>query len=383
MAKKVASLGKGLEALLPSAFSIEPPSPESLKVDDGKAVGVTAMVALHKISPNPMQPREDFDPVALEDLKKSIREKGVIQPITVRRVPEGRYEIIAGERRFRASTEIGLETIPAYILDIETDAEMLELALIENVQRENLNPIEVALGYRRLMEECALTQEEVSKKVGKDRTTVTNFMRLLKLPREIQSSLRAKILTMGHARAILALSDEQQQREVFRQVRDSELSVRRTEELVKKIEAGLSISEAVLEAVEKKNAIAMGKPANGIPTSPPAQHSRPPQPAITTEGFAIPEDLKSEFHPSGHGTNAEASTEIAPTTIVQTTSAVNEAEVAEIAAIETKLRHILATQVKVKLRTNGSGSVEIEFYSHDELERLQELFSIIEREQYS
>jgi ParB family chromosome partitioning protein len=386
MAKKVASLGKGLEALLPSAFSIEPPSPDSLKVDDGKAVGVTAMVALNKISPNPMQPREDFDPIALEDLKKSIREKGVIQPITIRRVPEGRYEIIAGERRFRASTEIGLETIPAYILDIETDAEMLELALIENVQRENLNPIEVALGYKRLMEECALTQEEVSKKVGKDRTTVTNFLRLLKLPREIQVSLRQKILTMGHARAILSLSDEAQQREVFRQVRDSELSVRRTEELVKKIEAGLSVGEAVLEAVEKKNAIATGKFVNGAqssynPTNPASSvsvpHSRPPQPAITTEGFAIPDDLKGEFHPI----SPEAASDDAHGTTP--TNAVNGAETAEINAIENKLRHILATQVRVKLRANGSGSVEIEFYSHDELERLQELFSIIEREQYS
>ena len=135
MAKRVASLGKGLDALLPSSFSIEPPQ-ENMKVDDGKSVGVIAMIDVQRVRPNPMQPRQDFDPEALEDLKKSIKEKGVIQPITVRRTETG-YEIIAGERRVRASTELGFETIPAYILDIETDAEMLELALIENVQREN------------------------------------------------------------------------------------------------------------------------------------------------------------------------------------------------------------------------------------------------------
>lgn len=411
MAKKVASLGKGLGALLPPSFSIEP----SIEVsrDDGQSVGVTAMIRLDLIRPNPMQPREDFDPIALEDLKKSIREKGVIQPITVRRVEEGHYEIIAGERRFRASTEIGLETIPAYILDIETDAEMLELALIENVQRENLNPIEVALGYKRLMEECVLTQEEVSRKVGKDRTTITNFLRLLKLPAEIQQSLRMKHLSMGHARAILALSDPELQREVFRQVRDSELSVRRTEELVKKVEAGMSVSAALVEAIEKQNSptivskhvqegtetttsinintangsgslsVGRGQQADAafarerLRSSSSHAHELPP---IDTTGFAIPDDLKDEFMPARsllseeHGTDSQAT---------EFTAKQMNSETAELHKIETQLRHILATQVRVKSRANGSGVIEIEFFSPDELERLQELFAIIEREQFS
>lgn len=373
MAKRIASLGKGLEALLPSEFSIEPPK-RPLSVDDGDSVGVTAMIELNRVRPNRMQPREDFDPVAMEDLKKSIKEKGVIQPITVRRI-EGGYEIIAGERRVRASVEIGMEKVPAYILDIETDAEMLELALIENVQRDNLNPIEVALGYRRLMEECDLTQEEVSKKVGKDRTTVTNFMRLLRLPKEIQISLRTKTLSMGHARAILALSDEDKQREVFHQVRDSELSVRKTEEIVKKVEAGASVSEALLEAIEKKNGTPA--PAEDRAAAPSATASLPQitpshtknTATISTDGFTIPEDLKDEFKPSAKPD--------------QPATPENTEELAEIAKIESQLRHILATQVRLRLRSNGSGAIEIDFYSTDELERLRELFSIIEREQYS
>jgi ParB family chromosome partitioning protein len=411
MAKKPVSLGKGLGALLPPSFSIEPP--KDLPRDDGNTVGVTAMIELSKIRPNPMQPREDFDPVALEDLKKSIKEKGVIQPITVRRTQIG-YEIIAGERRFRASTEIGMETIPAYILDIETDAEMLELALIENVQRENLNPIEVAIGYKRLMEECSLTQEEVSKKVGKDRTTVTNFMRLLRLPHEIQVSLRTKSLSMGHARAILSISDEVLQREVFRQVRDSDLSVRRTEELVKKVESGMSVGEALLETVERQARLgARGAEAvsaaleaekaraahstdtdqttNG--TSDHAKHTVPPAalsglsgaakashgaaPALHTEGFTIPDDLREEFAPAKREESASAATS-AP---AQSPEAL--AEAAELGKIESQLRHILATQVRVRNRTSGSGVIEIEYFSADELERLRELFGIIEREQYS
>jgi ParB family transcriptional regulator, chromosome partitioning protein len=395
MAKKTASLGKGLEALLPSAFSIEPPS-GPVPADDGRSVGMTAMIDLEKIRPNPMQPREDFDPVALEDLKKSISEKGVIQPITVRR-RGAMYEIIAGERRFRASTEAGIKQIPAYILDIETDAEMLELALIENVQRENLNPIEVALGYKRLMDECELTQEEVSKKVGKDRTTVTNFLRLLKLPREIQGSLRAKTLSMGHARAILSLTNEQTQREVYLQVRDSELSVRRTEELVKKVEAGLSVSEAVLEAVEKKNAIAAGLrgshshshsndaslPAHRTDTRSGAANA----PAVSVQGFNIPDDLRDEFRPraaddGSDGSNDEHSASSA-SQLTPAEAALAATQAAALSKMESELRHILATQVRVRMKPSGVGTIEIEFFSSDELERIHELFTIIEREQYS
>lgn len=383
MAKRAVSLGKGLDALLPSSFSIEPP--DTAQYDDGKSVGVIAMIDVKRVRPNPMQPRQDFDREALDDLKKSIKEKGVIQPITVRRTEDG-YEIIAGERRVRASSEAGLETIPAYILDIETDADMLELALIENVQRENLNPIEVALGYKRLMEECRLTQEEVSKKVGKDRTTITNFLRLLRLPDEIQRSLRQKKLSMGHARAILAISDEEKQREVFKEVRAQEFSVRKTEEIVKKIEAGATMDEALAEKpaqpavpafhgdIDQPIAEFASRPGSaGGHNAPFAKHSTV---AINTDGFAIPDDLKSEFASPSTEQQASEKNNSAPEPPPERDAA--------IVALETKLRHILATQVRIKLRPNAqNGVVEIDFYSSDELDRLTELFDIIEREQYS
>ena len=378
MAKRSISLGKGLDALLPSSFSIEPP--DAARPDDGQSVGVIAMIEVRRVRPNPMQPRQDFDREALEDLKKSIREKGVIQPITVRRADDG-YEIIAGERRVRASGEVGLETIPAYILDIETDADMLELALIENVQRENLNPIEVALGYKRLMEECRLTQEEVSKKVGKDRTTITNFLRLLRLPDEIQRALRAKTLSMGHARAILAVSDEQKQRAVFEQVRAQEFSVRKTEELVKKIEAGVPLEEAVMD---KPAVVPTAYPnaADGDQFAAPRKPFSSPTsaPKISTDGFAIPDDLKEEFTPSHADDLPESADNEAPKNVAGEPAEKDAA----LTAMESKLRHILATQVRIKKRVAANnGVIEIDFYSADELERLLELFEIIEREQYS
>jgi ParB family chromosome partitioning protein len=339
------------------------------------------MIDVKRVRPNPMQPRQDFDREALDDLKKSIKEKGVIQPITVRRTEEG-YEIIAGERRVRASSEAGLEMIPAYILDIETDADMLELALIENVQRENLNPIEVALGYKRLMEECRLTQEEVSKKVGKDRTTITNFLRLLRLPDEIQRSLRQKKLSMGHARAILAISDEDKQRAVFNEVRAQEFSVRKTEDIVKKIEAGATMDEALAEKPvppvipafhgDIDQPVAEITPRFGGSANP--LFTKHPAAAINTDGFAIPEDLKSEF--------TSSSTEQSPSE--KNSPEQPQERDAAIVALETKLRHILATQVRIKMRPNAqNGAIEIDFYSADELDRLTELFDIIEREQYS
>ncbi|MCS6808303.1 MAG: ParB/RepB/Spo0J family partition protein [Bacteroidota bacterium] len=383
MAKRAVSLGKGLDALLPSSFSIEPP--DTPKYDDGTSVGIIAMIDVKLVRPNPMQPRQDFDREALEDLKKSIREKGVIQPITVRRM-DGGYEIIAGERRVRASLEVGLDMIPAYILDVETDADMLELALIENVQRENLNPIEVALGYKRLMEECHLTQEEVSRKVGKDRTTITNFLRLLRLPVPIQESLRAKTLSMGHARALLAISDEEKQLRVFEYVRAHELSVRRTEEIVKKIESGMRVEDALAEKASR-NAVQIKNLRGGIEgqQQPPESITRIstpvrglPLPAVSTEGFTIPDDLREEFLPAERASVSDTPRE--QQKIHATEFGTKDPHVEQ---IESKLRHILATQVRIKMRSGtGSGSIEIEFYSADELERLLELFDIIERDQH-
>jgi ParB family chromosome partitioning protein len=234
MSKVKGGLGKGLAALIRPA-EVEKPALEAasqiIQTVTREAEGV-AFIELRKIKPNPFQPRADFDEVALDELKKSILEKGIIQPITVRR-KDGGYELIAGERRVRASLDAGLIDIPAYIIDVKTDEEMLELALIENLQREYLNPIEIAISYQRLVTECNQTHEEVARRIGKDRTTVINFLRLLKLPQPVQQSLRKGELTAGHARALLSLSDEKQQMKVFQKILKTGLNVRQVEKLVR------------------------------------------------------------------------------------------------------------------------------------------------------
>jgi ParB family chromosome partitioning protein len=224
-------LGRGLASLIPR---VEPPpvQPAPGGQDDGKSIDVIVMVDVDKVERNPFQPRKDFDPVTLEELKESIRQKGVIQPITIRRTDRG-YQLISGERRVRAAREAGLTRVPAYIIRVKDNEEMLELALIENLQREDLNPIEVATSYRRLMEECGLTQELVSQKVGKDRSTVTNFLRLLKLPEPIQEALRKGDLSGGHARALLGVENPDLQMRLFKRVLSRGLSVRAIETLVR------------------------------------------------------------------------------------------------------------------------------------------------------
>jgi ParB family chromosome partitioning protein len=228
-------LGKGLSALLQRSATEEPHALSETRSGDSKQTNILANIELERIRPNPFQPRMDFNVEAQEDLKRSIREKGVIQPVTVRRANDGNYELISGERRVRASQEIGLKTIPAYIIEVKNDEEMLELALVENLQREHLNPIEVAISYQRLIDECNLTQELVAQKIGKDRTTVTNFLRLLKLPAQIQLSLRREEISMGHARALITLPNETLQLKIWHRIVRQELSVRRVEELVRTI----------------------------------------------------------------------------------------------------------------------------------------------------
>lgn len=220
MAKKRA-LGKGLRALIPEI----PP--------DEKIDRTIVNVAVTKVSPNPFQPRETFDPQNMEELKRSIAEKGIVQPITVRRFNSG-FQLIAGERRLRAVRDLGHVTIPAYILEVTTDEDMLELSIIENIHREDLNPIDIAKGYQRLIEECKLTQEDVSKKVGKDRSTITNFLRLLKLPRRIQESLKNNELSMGHGRALLSVPNSEGQIKLWKKAVHENLSVRKIETLAKK-----------------------------------------------------------------------------------------------------------------------------------------------------
>jgi len=215
-------LGKGLEALIPQV------SPE----DEETRGDVLFEVAVDKVHANPFQPRTQFDRDSLEELKQSVLENGIIQPITVRR-NNGGFELIAGERRLRAVQELGYSKIPAFVMDVKSDDQMLELALVENIQREDLNPIEQAEAFQRLMKTYGLTQETVAKKVGKDRATVANFIRLLKLPEEIQQSLRRAEISMGHARALGGLSTAAAQISVWKKVLKQGWSVRKVEDVVR------------------------------------------------------------------------------------------------------------------------------------------------------
>ncbi len=226
MTTKRSGLGKGLSALLDSM-----PSVNSDAVAPVLAGSISAISLAH-IETNPFQPRVEFDENALKELAESIRQQGIIQPITVRKMGAERYQIISGERRYRASKIAGLETIPAYVR-IANDQSMLEMALVENIQRENLNALEVAISYQRLIEECNISQEELAHKVGKDRSTVTNYLRLLKLPPQIQFAIRDNRITMGHARAIIAVNDVAMQLKIFNDILEQDLSVRRVEELVR------------------------------------------------------------------------------------------------------------------------------------------------------
>ncbi|MCS7229611.1 MAG: ParB/RepB/Spo0J family partition protein [Candidatus Kryptonium sp.] len=299
-------LGRGLDALIPRAATREISiDSKDLRFDDGQSVGVIAKIEIAKIKPNPYQPRESFDRDSLEELKQSIIEKGVIQPITVRRLPGGMYELIAGERRVKASAEAGFTHIPAYIIEVESEKELLELALIENIQREKLNPIEIAKAYQRLIEELGYTQEEIAKKIGKDRTTVANFIRLLKLPDQIQESLKKGEITMGHARALINIPNKKLQIEIWNKIIKQGWSVRKVEKAVRDL--------------------LKGKDSEGK-----AQKRKTHTPAGLRE-------------------------------------------------IESKLKRIFGTQVKIKQSSNNRGEIIIEFYSNDDFERLLELFEIIEK----
>ena len=191
-------------------------------------------VLLSEIEVNPFQPRHHFDAEMLRELAESIKVHGIIQPLTLRRLTNNKYQIISGERRFQAAGLAGLKTVPAYVRQAD-DQQMLEMALIENIQRENLNPIEIALSYQRLMSECNLKQEELGERVGKNRSTVTNYLRLLKLPPDIQIALRDNILSMGHARAIISVENADTQLYLFKRIIEEDLSVRKVEELVRNI----------------------------------------------------------------------------------------------------------------------------------------------------
>lgn len=282
-------LGKGLGALIPETEVV---------VRDETQENLTE-IDVQRVKPNPYQPRLKFNAQALDDLKNSIREKGIIQPITVRRHDSG-FELIAGERRLRAAIEAGLKKIPAYIIKVDTKEEMLELALVENVQRERLNPIEQATAFERLIAECNLTQDEVAKKIGKDRSTITNTLRLLKLPEDIQVSLEQGNISVGHARTLISVQDDQVRKRLWHKILDQGISVRQLEKLIKDI--------------------------NEVKTAVPTQTAR-----------------KSPY----------------------------------IQKIEENLRNTFGTKVLVRSKKEG-GSIDIEFYSPEDLNRLLEIFEKLE-----
>ena len=219
-------LGRGLDALIDTTAEVKTEGSSNLNE-----------VEIALIEPNPNQPRREFDEEALQELATSIRELGIIQPITLRKAEGDRYQIIAGERRWRASQLAGLTKIPAYIVTVE-DQNAMEMALVENIQREDLNAIEIALAYQHLAEESGMTQAKISERVGKSRAAVTNYMRLLKLPAQVQIALKNHEIEMGHARALLAIDSPSQQIKLFKEVQQQQLSVRKVEELVQALKNG-------------------------------------------------------------------------------------------------------------------------------------------------
>jgi ParB family chromosome partitioning protein len=292
MSKK--ALGKGLKALIPDeGFTTSPKDEEEELVPEG-SVG---SLPVDKIRANPFQPRKAFDEAALEELKNSIIENGVIQPVTVCRDGDG-YQLISGERRLRAVTQAGFKYIPAYVIEAHEDSSKLELALIENIQREDLNAVEVALALKSLTTKCRLTQDEIAQKVGKNRSTVSNFLRLLKLPMAIQDSIRNREISSGHARALINLPGEQQQLKAWKQILARQLSVRQTEMLVNRM-----FKE---------------------------------QPKLTA------------------GTAA-------------TSPHIDE--------LESRLRSRLATKVKIIEKKAGKGEIHIQYFSHDDLDRILEIMA--------
>ena len=235
--KKYNALGRGLDALI---------STEEVKPQGSSTINE---IAISQIEANPNQPRREFDPEALQELANSIKELGIITPITLRQVDTNRFQIIAGERRWRASQMAGLKSMPAYIRTID-DENVMEMALVENIQREDLNAVEIALAYQHLLDSTGMTQEKVSERVGKSRTAVANYLRLLKLPAQVQMALQNKTIDMGHARALLSLDSPAMQIKLFKEIEKNGYSVRKVEELVKKLTSG----EETLVGVQKASA---------------------------------------------------------------------------------------------------------------------------------
>jgi len=231
MTSKKKALGRGLDAILQSPET----DITSRDISGDYVAGAIAEIAISKIGANPFQPRTNIESESLEELAQSIRLQGIIQPLTVRKIGYDRYQLIAGERRLKAAEISGLKAVPCYIR-VANDEQMLELALIENIHRKDLNAVEIAISYQRLIEELDLTQEDVSQKVGKDRATVSNYIRLLKLPPEVQYALRHDQISMGHARALIGIPEPEHQLKALLQIVEKGLSVRETEKLAREIQ---------------------------------------------------------------------------------------------------------------------------------------------------
>ncbi len=323
MAKKSA-LGKGLNALLPSDDDREASSRDEeqersddvsksqlYRFDDGtRLLGRVAEIDVDRIRPNPYQPRQEFNEEALDELAASIQQLGIIQPLTVRALGDGQFEIISGERRLRAARRAGLQRLPAFLRKADSE-EMLEMALVENLQREELNPIEVALGYQRLMEEVGLTQEQIAEKVSKSRATVANFLRLLQLPPRIQAALRDKEVAMGHARALITIEDTEAQVELLEKTIQNDLSVREVERRVRD---------------RRDDTDAEDVSASDPDPSP----SSSPAPAPERDNLQL-DDFRN------------------------------------------RLRSKFSTQVQIRHKTDGEGRIELSYYSEEDLERLMDL----------
>ena len=222
--KKSGGLGRGLGSILPDIADLEPVAK--------KGNVAVSMVQVGLIDPNPFQPRKEFSDSELEELAQSIKQQGVITPVTLRQMPDGRYQLVAGERRLRASKKAGLKEIPAYVRTA-TDIQMMEMALVENIQRSDLNAIEVAQAYRQLIEECRLTQDQLSERVGKDRSTISNYLRLLGLPAETQEALASGRISMAHARVLAGVDDIERHKEILQAIEERHISVHQTEEMAK------------------------------------------------------------------------------------------------------------------------------------------------------
>ncbi|HEX9952885.1 MAG TPA: ParB/RepB/Spo0J family partition protein [Rubricoccaceae bacterium] len=355
MATPKSALGKGLSALLPQTATDD-------GVDDGtgtrtrlynfeerrRLAGRVAELEVEAIRPNPYQPRKDFDEAALDELSASIRQLGIIQPITVRALGDGRYELISGERRLRASRRAGLKRVPAYVREADTEA-MLEMAIVENVQREDLNPVEVAIGYQRLMEEVGLTQEQVADKVGKSRPSVANVLRLLKLPPRIQASLRDGSLSTGHARALVTVEHEADQIGLLRAVLDDGLSVREVERRVRALRGPADVPESARA------------PAEAAPAAP-SPHPNAENRAPENRAPAETDELPASATPTAQRPAGDAG---APAVLTPR-------ERLEIEGFEDRLREAVASQVAIRHRTDGAGKIEIAYYSTADLERVMD-----------